>query len=71
MGPKKSSDEADGEALLFRYLEVWVVSNSWGPNDDGMTMAHCGEITKAALKTAATEVINFFPHAPSPKKKNV
>lgn len=56
LGPKRSSDEADGEALLFRYKEACITSNSWGPTDDGMTAAHIGKLTEAALKTAVIEV---------------
>lgn len=56
LGPNPSTDYKDGQALLFKYSEVHVMSNSWGPNDDGKTMSYFGPQTRSALKTGVTKV---------------
>ncbi|XP_065213884.1 neuroendocrine convertase 1-like [Planococcus citri] len=53
LGYKPSNDLLDARALSFRSDEVHVSSNSWGPTDDGRTMAPIGPLTKAALKDGA------------------
>ncbi|XKL62602.1 hypothetical protein PGB90_002435 [Kerria lacca] len=54
IGPKPSNDEKDGAALLFRNGNVDIVNNSWGPQDNGITVQNLGEVTRAALKTGVT-----------------
>lgn len=56
IGPKPSNDEKDGAALLFRNGNVDIVNNSWGPQDNGITVQNLGEVTRAALKTGVTTV---------------
>jgi subtilisin-like proprotein convertase family protein/subtilisin family serine protease len=50
-GPATDIDEAD--ALAYLNDAIYVKSNSWGPNDDGRTLAGPGPLAAAALANAA------------------
>lgn len=45
--------------MAFRADEVHISSNSWGPTDDGKTMAPIGPLTKAALRDGAEKVKKY------------
>lgn len=51
------SDSVEAEAMTYRSTGaapiIHILSNSWGPNDDGMTLEGPGPLALAALKTAA------------------
>lgn len=47
-GPATDQDEAD--ALSHSNQLIFISSNSWGPNDDGKTLAGPGALTQAALR---------------------
>lgn len=47
-GPATDQDEAD--ALSHSNQLIFISSNSWGPNDDGKTLAGPGVLTAAALR---------------------
>ena len=48
------SDQEESEAMAWRNDVIPIKSNSWGPNDDGVTLEGPGSLTKAALQTAVT-----------------
>ena len=50
-------DEA--EALNWQNYVVDIYSNSWGPNDDGMTVSGPGPLAEMALETSIREVQCF------------
>ncbi|MBP7948532.1 MAG: S8 family serine peptidase [Verrucomicrobiales bacterium] len=49
-----SSDDQDAEAFLFHEQTIAIKSNSWGPDDDGATLAAPEALSTAALEHAAT-----------------
>lgn len=46
------SDQQESEAMAWRNDVIQIKSNSWGPDDDGVTLEGPGSLTKAAFKTA-------------------
>lgn len=57
MGPKFSSEFGIGRALLFKFKEVDIVSNSWAMRDNGKNIWYSGLISLSALKAGITKVI--------------
>ena len=50
------TDMNEASSLTFALDIVDIYSNSWGPGDDGMTVAGPGTLTRMALETGVTEV---------------
>lgn len=50
-GDNTDADEA--EAMTWKIGQIQILSNSWGPNDDGITLEGPGVLTEEALKYAA------------------
>jgi subtilisin-like proprotein convertase family protein len=48
-----TTDSQEAEAMAYLPDYVQVKSNSWGPNDDGLTLEGPGPLALAALKNAA------------------
>lgn len=51
-GPATDLDEAD--AMVHSNSLIFIKSNSWGPNDDGLTLAGPGPLMAAALRSSVT-----------------
>jgi subtilisin-like proprotein convertase family protein/endonuclease/exonuclease/phosphatase family metal-dependent hydrolase len=51
-GPATDQDEAD--AMTHSNALIHIKSNSWGPDDDGLTLAGPGTLTAAALRSSVT-----------------
>ena len=53
-----STDTTEAEAMAYLRSDantlIHIKSNSWGPDDDGITLEAPGALTRAALQTAAT-----------------
>jgi subtilisin-like proprotein convertase family protein len=53
-----STDSTEAEAMAYLRSDantlIHIKSNSWGPEDDGITLEAPGALTTAALQTAAT-----------------
>ena len=47
-----TSDAQNAEALGYLPNEIAILSNSWGPSDDGRTMSGPGVLTRAAMDNA-------------------
>ena len=47
-----ASDSQEAEAMAYLPSLIQIKSNSWGPNDDGVTLEGPGPLALAALKTA-------------------
>lgn len=47
-----ASDSQEGAAMLTNNAIIQIKSNSWGPNDDGLTLEGPGTLTAAALSNA-------------------
>ena len=54
-----STDMDEAEALNWQNYVVDIYSNSWGPNDDGMTVSGPGPLAEMALETSIREVQCF------------
>ncbi|MBI4638792.1 MAG: S8 family serine peptidase [Candidatus Rokubacteria bacterium] len=48
------SDDQEADALSHEVDAIHIASNSWGPSDDGRTLAGPGPLAQAAIETAAT-----------------
>ena len=44
------TDKKDANAFLFKFEEFDIISNSWGPDDDGKTMEPMGKLLRLAFK---------------------
>jgi subtilisin-like proprotein convertase family protein len=51
---ENQTDLQNAEAFLHRQDVIHIKSNSWGPDDDGLTLEGPGPLAAAALKSAAT-----------------
>lgn len=49
-----TTDADEAEAMTWSNATIHVKSNSWGPNDDGITLEGPGPLTIAALSNACT-----------------
>lgn len=49
-----TTDTQEAEAMAWKNDIIQIKSNSWGPNDDGLTLEAPGPLTAAAFATAAT-----------------
>jgi autotransporter-associated beta strand protein len=49
-----TSDQQEANGLTHRLQDIDIYSNSWGPNDDGMTLEAPGPLTRAALANAVS-----------------
>jgi subtilisin-like proprotein convertase family protein len=49
-----TSDTQEADAIAWKNDLIAIKSNSWGPNDDGLTLEAPGPLTRAALATAAS-----------------
>ena len=49
-------DTVEAKALNYKNQFIDVMSASWGPRDDGMTLEGPGPATKAALEVGGTKV---------------
>lgn len=49
-------DSIEAKALNYKNQFIDVMSASWGPRDDGMTMEGPGPATKDALETGVKKV---------------
>ncbi|MFM8364075.1 MAG: S8 family serine peptidase [Verrucomicrobiota bacterium] len=47
-----AGDSAEAEAMSYLPNSIQILSNSWGPNDDGKTLEAPGPLTAASLKSA-------------------
>ncbi|HEV8541461.1 MAG TPA: S8 family serine peptidase, partial [Verrucomicrobiae bacterium] len=45
-----TTDETEAAAMLFKNQQIDIKNNSWGPDDDGMTLEAPGPLTLAALE---------------------
>jgi hypothetical protein len=61
LGPNPLTDYKIGTAFLFRHAGVHIMSNSWGPNDDGKSMPFSGPLTRTALKIGISKVREHLP----------
>lgn len=43
------TDENDAKALSFKFDEVDIMSNSWGPDDDGKTMVPLSDLVRLSI----------------------
>ena len=50
-----TSDQMEADALSFQGDNIDIYTNSWGPADDGQTLASPGPLTLAALENGAYE----------------
>ena len=50
------TDMNEAASLTFANDTVDIYSNSWGPSDDGVTVAGPGTLARMALQTGVTEV---------------
>lgn len=50
-----TSDSMEGEAMTYLPDLIQIKSNSWGPDDDGITLEEPGPLTKAAFETATRQ----------------
>ncbi|MEA3187937.1 MAG: hypothetical protein QOD99_1767 [Chthoniobacter sp.] len=48
-----TTDTQEAEAMSYKNDIISIKSNSWGPNDDGLTLEGPGPLTQAALAQAA------------------
>ena len=48
-----ATDTMEAEAMNYLPQVIQIKSNSWGPNDDGVTLEGPGPLTLAALKSAS------------------
>lgn len=55
-----TSDSQEANALSYSNQVIDIKSNSWGPDDDGMTLAGPGTLTATALKTGAENNNTLF-----------
>ena len=49
-----ATDQQEADGLTHRLQDIDIYSNSWGPNDDGLTLEAPGPLTRAALANAVT-----------------
>jgi len=49
------NDLAISQALSYQSENIDIYSNSWGPNDDGKTLAYMGPLTTAVLEAGVSE----------------
>jgi subtilisin-like proprotein convertase family protein len=47
-----TTDQLEANGLTYKPQDIAIYSNSWGPNDDGMTLEAPGPLTRAALANA-------------------
>ena len=60
-GYKGTTDSQEANALNYRYHNIDIYSNSWGPVDNGFTVDGPRFLTKLALQIGATKVFkNYF-----------
>ena len=57
LGPSAVTDYKVGTALLFRHIKAHIMSNSWGPKDDGKIMPYSGPLARTALKIGISKVL--------------
>lgn len=48
-----TTDQQEATALSYKPQDIDIYSNSWGPNDDGITLEAPGPLTKAAFANGA------------------
>ncbi len=51
-----TTDIQESTALNYKYDEIDIYSNSWGPSDTGFTVSGPGLLTKMALENGVTKV---------------
>ena len=51
-----TSDMTDAKALTHREDIIEIYSNSWGPPDDGETVAGPGSVTRMAFEAGSKQV---------------
>ena len=49
-----TTDQQEASGLTHRPQDIDIYSNSWGPDDDGLTLEGPGPLTRAALANAVT-----------------
>ncbi len=49
-----TTDAQEASALGYRSDAIHILNNSWGPSDDGATLAKPGPMTQAAIEMAAS-----------------
>jgi subtilisin-like proprotein convertase family protein/endonuclease/exonuclease/phosphatase family metal-dependent hydrolase len=47
-----TSDQQEANGLTYKPQDISIYSNSWGPNDDGLTLEGPGPLTRAAMGNA-------------------
>ena len=58
VGPKLLDEFETGKALVFKYNEVDISSNSWRMRDSGRTVWFNGLYSLASMKVAITKVVS-------------
>jgi len=49
-----TTDQEEADGLTHRLQDIDIYSNSWGPNDDGVTLEAPGPLTRAAFARGVT-----------------
>jgi len=47
-----TTDQQEANGLTYKPQNISIYSNSWGPNDDGLTLEGPGPLTRAAMSNA-------------------
>lgn len=53
------TDVVEGQSLSFQSQHIAIYSNSWGPDDDGVTVDGPGTLAKHAILDGITLVNNI------------
>lgn len=53
---ERTVEYGEAKGLVYKLEHYDIYSNSWGPNDDGLTLGSVGHMTDEAFKDGITKV---------------